>query len=362
MGTDRKVIVNELLCFTLNKMKDLSLDAVVRLCAKVYSNDEIFQAKKILFDSVQDNKHRFCQRKGDNRGLEDMRDIAVVLYSTEIRNISKFTAENLSNLPPLSAGDCDVIKIWREVDSMKQSVKLLSESQSTLTALVQDKLTPSIPSTHNCSEHCHSKPETQNDVAESAQHEDSSYMVLDYTSCSGETADCPDRSIASSLSVRNDEVFARRMQDVRVEDHTPHQSPKWNTQRGRQHQRNERVRNFSPQPRRFQKQKDYIIGSEPSTVIVATQRSRDRKQDGNSAPSSRTVTGVFATRLSSRTTSKQIETHIWRQTGLTVRAEALVTKYDTYRSFYIPCDNNKRNIIIDASVWPKGVMVKPFYS
>ena len=59
---------------------------------------------------------------------------------------------------------------------------------------------------------------------------------------------------------------------------------------------------------------------------------------------------------------RQMESFIKRETGLYVKPEKLVTKYSTYSSFYIPCDGPARRSLLDANIWPVGVMLKPYYS
>jgi hypothetical protein len=391
--TVRKTMVNELLCFTQNRMNVLPLDNVVKLCSDFYSSDVILEAKQVLFDNVKENKYRFRLYKGENKGAENMRDIAVILYTTEIMNTPRFTAEDLSNLPPLSVDDFDVVRILKEVDSVKQSIKLLGESQSTLAKLVQDRLVS--PPQKECSVQPQAHPMAENITPQTQQSSDS-YIVLDYTSCSESSEICDDVNNDTisviDVSLRNDEVFAQQMQQIRHEDPAQcerdfqqrstkrdyqydykasspmpnrhltreHVSPRWRTQ-GSRRDDYRRHRTSSPLPNRHQKQNKVIIGNGPNTDIAAAHNNRDRNNSKNDY-NNRSVTGVFVTRLSPRTTSRQMEICIRKQTGLGVRAEKLVTRFDSYNSFYIPCENNIRSTLLDACIWPRGVMVMPFYS
>ena len=67
------------------------------------------------------------------------------------------------------------------------------------------------------------------------------------------------------------------------------------------------------------------------------------------------------TRLSSRTTTQQVERNVHVETGLTVRAEKLDTRYNTYCSFYIKGDRRLRDQLLSADIWPEGTLVKPFF-
>jgi hypothetical protein len=75
----------------------------------------------------------------------------------------------------------------------------------------------------------------------------------------------------------------------------------------------------------------------------------------------RTCTGVFVTRLNPRTTTRQLELHVRNATGHTVRVEKLNARFNTYSSFYIRADRRMRGTLLDASVWPKGCMIKPYF-
>jgi hypothetical protein len=75
----------------------------------------------------------------------------------------------------------------------------------------------------------------------------------------------------------------------------------------------------------------------------------------------KTVTGLFITRLSPRTTTKQLELHIKRETSINIRVEKLRTKYPTYSSFFIRCDRRVRQSLWEPSLWPQGSLIKCFF-
>jgi hypothetical protein len=103
-----------------------------------------------------------------------------------------------------------------------------------------------------------------------------------------------------------------------------------------------------------------IFGTGLASGVKASQvdsKSNTQKQPGPN----RTVTGVFVTRLNPRTTTRQLEAHVQKSTGQTVTAEKLLTRYETYSSFYIRADRRMRDTLLDASVWPKGCLIKQFF-
>ena len=62
------------------------------------------------------------------------------------------------------------------------------------------------------------------------------------------------------------------------------------------------------------------------------------------------------------TTANDVETYLRQETGMSVKAEKLPTRYNSYSSFYIGCRGPHRVMLLDGRVWPMGSLVKPYYS
>ncbi len=75
----------------------------------------------------------------------------------------------------------------------------------------------------------------------------------------------------------------------------------------------------------------------------------------------RSCTGIFVTRLQPKCSTSQVATHIKDISGANTKPEKLQTKYDSYSSFYIRCNNQLRNSLMKPTSWPSGVMVKLFF-
>lgn len=99
------------------------------------------------------------------------------------------------------------------------------------------------------------------------------------------------------------------------------------------------------------------IGQGPVTDIRPSQRSTAPRKHTN-----RTCIGVFITRMAASTSTQQIRQHILMETGIVTRPEKLQTKYGGYSSFLIQCQHHIRSHIINPEIWPRGSLVKPFYS
>jgi hypothetical protein len=74
------------------------------------------------------------------------------------------------------------------------------------------------------------------------------------------------------------------------------------------------------------------------------------------------VTGLFVTNLDPTTTVRQLEVFLKRETTLQLHVEKLKTRYDSYSSFYIQCDQQTRRRLMDPFLWPAESKIKPFFS
>ena len=97
---------------------------------------------------------------------------------------------------------------------------------------------------------------------------------------------------------------------------------------------------------------DVIVGEASPLTLEAVTIPRGNKQ----------CTGVFVTCLKPKTSAAQVAVHIHREFSLTVRPEKLPPKNEHYSSFYIRCNRMKRQQLLNKQLWPRGAVVKPYYS
>lgn len=72
---------------------------------------------------------------------------------------------------------------------------------------------------------------------------------------------------------------------------------------------------------------------------------------------------LFVSRLNENTASEDIKKHLGGLCGLTTaetEVEELKTKYPGYKSFKIKVPQDKKDVVLDSKVWPKGVFVDRF--
>jgi hypothetical protein len=53
--------------------------------------------------------------------------------------------------------------------------------------------------------------------------------------------------------------------------------------------------------------------------------------------------------------------HIRDVSGAVVECSQLRTKYDSYSSFFVKCDEDMQQRLMKSNYWPQGVMVRQFF-
>ena len=99
-----------------------------------------------------------------------------------------------------------------------------------------------------------------------------------------------------------------------------------------------------------------------SDIIIGKSRNADLRVAQVKITKRITKDGIFVSRLEAGTSAAHVAMHIYNASGISVRPEKLKTKYDTYTSFMIPARKDTRvyNTLMDAHLWPRGCLVKPF--
>lgn len=115
-------VVSELLCYVKYKLCSLPVDKLIAICSSFYSPDTIASSKKLLFDTAQ-TKQRFRKKIGSNRSKEDLKDIIKVFTEMDPNACGPvFVAQDLGNMPPLTAENDDVLKLHKDIEQLHQVV------------------------------------------------------------------------------------------------------------------------------------------------------------------------------------------------------------------------------------------------
>ena len=99
-----------------------------------------------------------------------------------------------------------------------------------------------------------------------------------------------------------------------------------------------------------------IIGRGRSSKILAAKKSTFTTKG---TTENRQV-GLFVTRLATKTRAADVAAHVSLVTGLTVKCEAIKMKYDGYRSFCVKLSPHDQRMLLNANLWPKGVLVEAY--
>eukprot|EP00058_Branchiostoma_floridae_P013459 XP_002598947.1 hypothetical protein BRAFLDRAFT_79877 [Branchiostoma floridae] len=121
----KDVIINDLLCFTVNKMDTLPFDIITKLCTETYMDEEIESAKRLVFDTCKPDE-RYIKRKGGDKSTANMEDIQRVLHSTAPPSLPTFVSATL-HLPAVSLEHVDISVCMQELQIMRQEMKLIRD-------------------------------------------------------------------------------------------------------------------------------------------------------------------------------------------------------------------------------------------
>ena len=371
------VIINELLCFLQNKMDTVPKDVLSKACTDFFDPSYIYQSKQLLFDTVNPD-HRMKKHRGSEKSKEDINDIYKVLLELGNKELVHFVAHDLNNVPPLSINNFDIMKLVKEIEVMKSHLSLLTDSQSEIVTLIQAERTsqekcssPIQCTSSSSSSSLHTQKQTYASVVKDASVAKSDVNKQRHmTPIQDMSNRVPDSPITISTDSDDDgteslyetwseaDISSSSFGEINLDKQEVCSNvggDTWSSSiNSEPWQRTQRRRRWSkPKMNETKRQnKDIVHGNGTCAFLRAAP---SKNSYGN-----KTITGVFVTRLDSRTTSWQLESHIKQETGLLVKVEKLRTKYDSYTSFYIRCENRIREQLLCPYIWPSGSMVKPY--
>ncbi len=384
-----QVHINEVLCFICNKLELLPKEIVVKHCRDFYKADEITLAKDLLFRTVSTDRRK-RSHIGHDKLQKDINDIITVFLEMKVPHTVQFVALDLTRLPPLSFDNYDLVKLCKDIETIKTSMDLLQRNQqvfsnfmehTTSTELNFDKRSDqstNVPSashlpvtnstvnntqnhsTRSCDQHTIAPTadllsDTRSTVTSNQDHNSRSRdqpIILSSDSESNEEDDEDSVEVAalpfgtdeynyprntSSSAPIHTRVFNRR--------HTPHVNMREKHSSRNSYKKSDNKASF-------------LLGKGAGTGIRAARR---LMQQSYQRENKRCI-GLFITNLDPRTTEQQIYRNVLNHTGLKVRPEKLPMKYDHYCSFLIQCPSSIRSTLYDPDIWPAGCKLKPYFS
>ena len=117
-------LINELLCFLINKLECMPADLLVILICDFYDDKEIDAARECLFSllPVSESSQRKVRRKGANKKSMTVQDMLHMLLNTDVDDIPCFVARDLARLPLLTQDHFDLATVMRDVVNMRNDI------------------------------------------------------------------------------------------------------------------------------------------------------------------------------------------------------------------------------------------------
>ncbi|XP_068626156.1 uncharacterized protein [Battus philenor] len=94
------------------------------LCRQAFTEEEITEAKSLLFDSVQQKR---VKRRGDEGKNKNIEDIIGLLKGAEPEIFPIFVARDLQKLPPVTFDHVDVTRLLKDIIVMQREISSLTE-------------------------------------------------------------------------------------------------------------------------------------------------------------------------------------------------------------------------------------------
>lgn len=141
------IVINKVLSFIQNKIVTMDEVSLVKICETAFSPEEIFIAKKLLFDSVQSQKIKNRKMDKLKKDLEDIIDLFKQTDASDPEKLPIFVAKDLHRLPPVTFDHLDAARLLREIQLLQEDVRALKNDCVTQEQL-KSIMKPSTPRSH----------------------------------------------------------------------------------------------------------------------------------------------------------------------------------------------------------------------
>ncbi|CAL4247367.1 unnamed protein product [Meganyctiphanes norvegica] len=131
-----EIIIDELLCFILNKFGNVDPETLILLCSKTFDEKEIEASKDILFNLLCDESctTKFVRRRAgkvnETAKANNMRDMFQLLQEKGDAELPRFVACDLGKLPPIHFDHIDVTVLLNKIENVSMTLKLLEDGMN----------------------------------------------------------------------------------------------------------------------------------------------------------------------------------------------------------------------------------------
>ena len=351
-------IIDELLCFIVNKVDILPVDIISQLCCTTFSETEIEKSKKLLFDlCADDSTSRLITRKGDKKNAANIADM-IKLLNEKAGSVPPFVAMDLNKLPPISYDSVDISVLLRRLEKTQSDIEVLktcigTQGRSTddNTALIHE-LDGRVRRLE--SGELHPGPTQrgyQNDTPQNATPAASSHGLTQETATDVQESDLVHQAAAEPAAEVAAEPVAESADPL----------GKW-TDVVRKERRN--VKRDKP-PCPSTDSRNTISQAAPPIVNKKRKPRNSIKITGTAVDTPIASVGpklrfanVFATRFRPDVTPEGLLNHLTRKLKVDMKVEPVTTKYGGYRSFHITSQCKDPTIFMQEDVWPANIQVR----
>ena len=331
------LVINELLCFVVNKTDCLPPESICQLCLNTFKEKEIEEAKKMLYDLCSDESTaRMIVRKGQKKTAQNMDDIVKFIHDKG-SDLPTFVALNLQALPPVTFNSLDVSSLLHTIKQTQAEVSLLKEGLAEqaqtirdLQSVVRNQTNTEVRSCGASTGETAATPE----AAEAQADETPASAGGPGPLCSLETAASAGPGGASGASCSGE-----RQPSVDTQQTYAAKAEEW--------KKIEKVKGKLKAVTTNSSAKRYVSGCSKGSGLKTVKKVVKAK-----------YASVFASRFDTTVSSEMLKSYLEERLNLKVQVDSVKTRYDTYHSFHIisECENPK--VFMEESVWPEGAYVR----
>ena len=315
-------VVNSLLWYLVQRMKQLHIDMICKMVVKHYSSMDIENAKELLFKNFPEDARPKNLRKKSRQGAHKLgytvKDMIDVLHEMSVTN--NFTPPVFvtadCNFPSLDLSNVDAVTMSSDINELKEEVATLKADKLS-DKIVLDEIKMSLRDIHS---------------------------LLDLNK--------PSQVANDKLGLKTHKTPPTYAGVVASQNLPVNKSPSATN-----------AKNCDPI--------NLYKANDTEWKLIEIKKSKSKPKIGKNENSSLKVvkkyhkpTNLFVSRFHPETTQNEIELYAkdkFSQLNF-IEVTKLKTKYDTYSSFKLTIEGIPLNELFKEDNWPKGVFVKRFYT
>ncbi|XP_070562134.1 uncharacterized protein [Ptychodera flava] len=345
--TSSGVIINELLCFLVNKMDALTTDMLVKLCCDHFGDDEVELAKKTLFEFCHNDFGRLVKRQGQNKRYNNVMDMVKLLHELDEEDLPCFVAKNLAKLPPVDINHIDVSTLMTELKFMRRELSQLKDNnaRSEVGDLADELhvLRQEICEMKGCLGNIQLGVEKRDKIPQVVCRDSAETSVM-------KLAPPPSNEVWRVNTNSYAEAVQSQVAVGNVTTNTALFPPRRASSGNLENPSSNQKGDFKLVTRRPKRRPQHVIGTAKPVEGCSLKVVRPNPPFK-----------LFITRFSPTTTPEDVKRYIESRCKTEVKCEQLTTKYDTYKSFVIETTRDFADAVRDPALWPDGILVRKFY-